>query len=89
MQRGDYAWVSDQNIRGTLLGPTCTRYDVLQWRRKRDAPPPTSLVPPLRYGYRVWTSSQPRVTQFTGSSKVAEVLVKALDGKVSAVFSVS
>lgn len=30
----------------------------------------------------VLTSAQPRVTQFTGSSKVAEVLVKALDGKV-------
>lgn len=31
---------------------------------------------------RVLTSAQPRVTQFTGSSKVAEILVEALDGKV-------
>ncbi|CAM9843610.1 unnamed protein product [Pylaiella littoralis] len=29
----------------------------------------------------VLTAAQPRVTQFTGSSKVAEILVEALDGK--------
>lgn len=30
---------------------------------------------------RVLTSAHPRVTQFTGSSKVAEILAQALDGK--------
>ncbi|CAN0159251.1 unnamed protein product, partial [Ectocarpus fasciculatus] len=33
---------------------------------------------------RVLTSAQPRVTQFTGSSKVAEILAEALDGKARA-----
>ena len=47
-------------------------------------------VPTIRFGIvlfvgarSVLTSAQPRVTQFTGSSKVAEVLVEALDGKVN------
>ncbi|CBJ33088.1 Aldehyde Dehydrogenase [Ectocarpus siliculosus] len=35
---------------------------------------------PVMHG--VLTSAQPRVTQFTGSSKVAEILAEALDGKV-------
>lgn len=33
------------------------------------------------------TSAQPRVTQFTGSSKVAEILVEALDGKVKQIIA--
>lgn len=36
----------------------------------------------VSFARRVLTSAQPRVTQFTGSSKVAEILVEALDGKV-------
>ncbi|CAM9340221.1 unnamed protein product [Ectocarpus sp. 4 AP-2014] len=38
---------------------------------------------PVMHG--VLTSAQPRVTQFTGSSKVAEILAEALDGKARAV----
>ncbi|CAM9710911.1 unnamed protein product, partial [Ectocarpus sp. 8 AP-2014] len=38
---------------------------------------------PVMHG--VLTSAQPRATQFTGSSKVAEILAEALDGKARAV----
>lgn len=58
----------------------------------RQGQPPPRRCPPswcdififlcLSFAVRVLTSAQPRVTQFTGSSKVAEILVEALDGKV-------
>ena len=47
-----------------------------------SATPPSPLFFGVACSCRVLTSAQPRVTQFTGSSKVAEILVKALDGKV-------